>query len=113
MSQRSPDSSLHDMLTYACKAVQFCANKTKSEFEQDEVLQLAATRAVEIIGEAAARIPADIQGQNPAIPWKDIIGSRHRLIHGYDRVDLDIVWTTIQDDLPTLVDQLRNLLGVE
>jgi uncharacterized protein with HEPN domain len=111
MSPPDPNASLADMLLHARKALQFCANKSKAEFFQDDLVQFASARAVELIGEAASRMPPDVQDQYPSIPWKDIIGTRHRLIHGYDRVDLDIIWETIQNDLPALIDNLRHILG--
>ena len=104
-------SSVQDMLTFARKAVRFCEGKSREEFEQDEILQLAVVRIIELIGEAASRVPADVRGQYPSVPWSDIVGTRNRLIHGYDRVDLRIVWDTIQDDLPVLIEVLSSKLG--
>jgi uncharacterized protein with HEPN domain len=111
MSRRDPAASLRDMLDYAQKAVCFCEGKSRDDFEHDELLQLAVVRALELVGEAASRVPTDVRDQSPLIPWQDIIGTRHRLIHGYDRVDLRIVWDTVQDDLPPLIDTLRSCLG--
>ena len=111
MSQHDPVAPLHDMLEYALKAMRFCENKSQDDLERDEVLQLAVVRAVELVGEAASRVSQKVRSQNPDIPWQDIIGTRNRLIHGYDRVDLGIVWDTIQDDLPSLIAILRSTLG--
>ena len=110
MSRHDPVASLHDMLDYALKAVRFCENKSQRDLEQDEVLQLAVVRALELVGEAASRVPQDVRNQHPNIPWQDIVGTRNRLIHGYDRVDLRIVWDTIQDDLPLLKHTIRKFL---
>jgi uncharacterized protein with HEPN domain len=55
---------------------------------------------VELIGEAATQIPRELQAQYPQIPWPEIIGTRNRLIHGYDYVDYDILFETIKNDLP-------------
>jgi uncharacterized protein with HEPN domain len=70
-------------------------------------LQLAVARAVELVGEAASRVPTDTRDSFPTIPWPDIVGTRNRLIHGYDRVDLRIVWDTVQEDLPGLIETLK------
>jgi uncharacterized protein with HEPN domain len=113
MSRHDPAASLQDMLDYAQKAVRFCEGKSRNEFEQDELLQLAVVRVIELIGEAASRVAADVRNQVPTIPWQDIVGTRNRLIHGYDRVDLRIVWDTVQDDLPLLIKTLRGNLGEE
>jgi uncharacterized protein with HEPN domain len=111
MSRHDPGASLREMLDYARKAVRFCEGKSFDDFERDEILQLAVVRAVELVGEAASRVPQDIRRQHPAIPWQDIIGTRGRLIHGYDRIDLHIVWGTVQDDLPALIEALGKTLG--
>jgi uncharacterized protein with HEPN domain len=66
-------------------------------------------RLIEVIGEAARRVPLNVQGSNPQIPWFLIISMRNRLIHGYDTVDLDALWDTITDDLPPLITQLEHL----
>ena len=111
MSQHDPLGSLHDMLDFARKAVRFCQGKSQLDLEQDEVLQLAVARAIELIGEAASRVPLDVRKQHAVIPWPDIIATRNRLIHGYDRVDLGIVWATVEVDLPPLIEMLRRALG--
>jgi uncharacterized protein with HEPN domain len=111
MSRHDPAASLGDMLEYAVKAGRFCEGKSQEDFKRDEMLQLAVVRALELVGEAASRVPQDVRDLHPNIPWADIVGTRHRLIHGYDRVDLQIVWHTIQGDLPPLIDSLRRILG--
>lgn len=65
---------------------------------------------MEIIGEAAAHISAEGRQEWAAIPWVGVVGLRNRLIHGYDEVDLDILWDIIQQDLSPLIDQLRRIL---
>jgi len=74
---------------------------------------LALTRLVEIIGEAAARVSAQTREQYTDIPWIEMIGLRNRLIHGYDAVDLDILWDILHEDLPPLIQRLRVLLENE
>jgi uncharacterized protein with HEPN domain len=73
-------------------------------------LNLALTRLVEIIGEAANRVPEDIQKKYPDLPWLSMIGARNRLIHGYDSVDLDILWNIIQRDLPSIIARLEKIV---
>ncbi len=75
------------------------------------MLQLALTRLVEIVGEAAARVSSERQARHPDIPWRIIAGTRNRLIHGYDVVDLDVLWDTVTDDLPPLIVQLETALA--
>lgn len=77
--------------------------RTRRDLNEDRQLNLSLVRLLEIIGEAANRVPAGIQSQYPEIPWPEIISLRNRLIHGYDSVDLDVVWQIIQKDLPPLI----------
>jgi uncharacterized protein with HEPN domain len=76
------------------------------DFESDRLLQAAAQRFLEVIGEAASRVSDQTRNLLPGVPWREIIGMRNRLIHGYSSVDNDIVWETIKGDLPTIVDAL-------
>jgi uncharacterized protein with HEPN domain len=75
------------------------------------VLSLALVRLLEITGEAANRIPKEEQALHPQIPWPQIVSLRNRLIHGYDAVDLDIVWQIVTQDLPTLVLVLEEIIS--
>lgn len=68
---------------------------------------------MEIIGEAANRIPEEVREQYPELPWLQMVGARNRLIHGYDNVDFDILWAIINQDLPILIEQLQDILKVE
>lgn len=71
----------------------------------------AVLRCVEIVGEAASRIPIAIRRRHSKIPWAQIVAMRNRLIHGYDIVDYDIVWSTVAEDLPPLIAELEKLLS--
>jgi uncharacterized protein with HEPN domain len=99
------------MLDAAGKATAITANLNRSEFEHDEISVLAVTRLLEILGEAARRVSPGLKSGHPEIEWKGITGARDRLIHGYDAVDLDIVWNICTEDLPLLIDQLNSLLA--
>ena len=76
-------------------------------------MQLALTQLVEIVGEAANRISQTTQQRHPEIPRVQIIGMRNRLVHGYDVIDLDVLWDTITDDLPPLIAALEELTDQE
>lgn len=75
--------------------------------------QLALVRLLEIVGEAANRVSKEAQRRHRSIPWAAVVGMRNRLIHGYDIVDLDIVWNTITADLPSLIESLETVLREE
>lgn len=107
---RHDEGYLLDMLLAAQDAQSVVANLTLESFLASRVHQLAALKALETIGEAAARISDTFQAEHPEISWREIIGMRNRLIHAYFEVDFDTVWDTIQDDLPPLIHRLLELV---
>jgi uncharacterized protein with HEPN domain len=113
MSQRDPLVALSHMLDHAREAVKLSQGKSRTDLDNDRLLQLGLSRLVEIIGEAANRVPADVQGRHPAVPWHEVVSARNRLIHGYDFVDLDILWQIVAADLPSLLPQIETALEAE
>ncbi|HQY92677.1 MAG: DUF86 domain-containing protein [Caldilinea sp.] len=99
---------LQHMLDAAEEAVSFAQGGKRKDLDGDRKLVLALVKDIEIIGEAAYRISPTAQEQIPEIPWDDIIGMRHRLVHAYFEINLDILWQTIQEDLPPLIAILQN-----
>ncbi len=85
--------------------------RSRTELESDRLFSLAMTRLLEIIGEAANRVPSEERGRYPDIDWTHIIGMKSRIIHGYDVVDLAVVWDTVAEDLPPLVAALERILA--
>jgi uncharacterized protein with HEPN domain len=75
------------------------------------MLFLAMLKLVEIVGEAATRISEPIKAAHPELPWREIVGTRNRLIHGYDAVDHDILWHIATADFPPLAGQIKSLLS--
>jgi uncharacterized protein with HEPN domain len=106
MSRDDPQVRLRHMLAYAREAVELMCNRKRADLDTDRALGLAILRCVEIVGEAAGRIPVAARRRYPKIPWPQIIGMRHRLVHGYD-----IVWSTVADDLPPLIVELEKILS--
>lgn len=88
------------MLDAAREAVAFAAGSTASELAKNRMLTLALVKCVEIIGEAASKITPATRVGRVEIPWADIVGMRHRLIHAYFDIDFDRVCDTITADLP-------------
>ena len=94
------------MRDHAHELVELVRERTRRDLDSDRLLALAAVRLLEIIGEPAARVPAEERASLPGVPWSSIVGLRNRLIHGYDDVDHDIVWEIVTTDLPSLLSQL-------
>jgi len=110
MSQHDERVWLRHMLDYGQEAVALIRSKQRADLESDHVLELALTRLLEIIGEAANRVSQETQQRYPQIPWRQIVGLRNRLIHGYDAVDLDILWDIVRHDLPELIAVLERII---
>lgn len=110
MTRHDPKVRLLHMRDYAQKAVSMAQDQTRADLDNDEKLRLALTRLVELVGEAATHVAAETQAKFPQIPWPQVIGMRNRLIHGYDFVDLDIMWDTITRSLPGLIEALDVIL---
>lgn len=101
---------LLDILEAAKLALAYVDKKSREEFFNDTQCQDAVIRRLEVIGEAARRISEETRAVIPDLPWSDMIGMRNVIIHEYDDVDMVIVWETVHDDLPTLVDALEKIL---
>ena len=79
------------MLSHAREAIGYAKGRSRDDLDADRMFMHTSIRLIEVIGEAARRVPIDVRLAIPSIPWDDITGARDRLIHGYDRVDLDIL----------------------
>jgi uncharacterized protein with HEPN domain len=111
MSGSETSVRLRHMLDHAREAVFLAQGKTRADLDTDRLLNLALVRLLEIVGEAAGRVPETERSEHPEIPWPQIVGLRNRLIHGYDAVDFDILWQIITLDLPPLVTALERIVA--
>lgn len=100
---------LRHMLDSAIEAVELVQGKSRANLDTNRVLSLALVRLLEIVGEAASRVTDATRQQNPNIPWSQIVSLRHRLIHGYDTINMDILWKILTGDLPALIAQLERI----
>ncbi len=98
------------MIDHASEAVAMASGKNREDLDTDRKLNLALVRLLEIVGEAASRTPPEERAQHSQIPWGQIVGLRNRLIHGYDSVDLDILWQIVTKDLPALIEALEQIV---
>jgi uncharacterized protein with HEPN domain len=83
----------------------------RDAYDADENLRLALIHLVQVIGEAARQVSREFTASHPEIPWEDIVGMRHKVVHDYLGVDEDIVWQVVTEDLPKLVDALEPLVA--
>jgi len=95
------------------ESVKFLENRQRNDIDIDRMLSLSLVRLLEIIGEAARGVSPQLRKKYPAIPWKQMAGIRDRLIHGYFDVDMEIVWKTVKEDIPPLIDKLTGLMDEE
>jgi uncharacterized protein with HEPN domain len=110
MPPRKWDLRIRDILASIGRIMEYTRDMDFEHFRCDTKTVDAVVRNFEIIGEAAANVPEEIAVDHPEIPWQDMRDMRNVLAHEYFGINENIVWDTIQDDLPPLVPQLINLL---
>ena len=110
---RRDEVYLLDILIAARKALRFVEGIDQNKFEDNEIIQNAVMRPLEIIGEASAKISKEFRKAHSEIPWREMVGLRNRLIHEYFRIDFSAVWSTIHKDLPKLIEIIEPLVPKE
>jgi len=107
------DAYLLDMLLAARKVMKYAEGADFKQFDQDEIMQDAIMRRIQIIGEAARKVSKEFKGEHPEIPWHEIAGMRNRLVHEYFKVITEKVWEAVQRDIPDLIIALEPLVPPE
>jgi uncharacterized protein with HEPN domain len=98
------------MIEAAGAVCHFLVGRTREQLDSDLMLQFALVRAVEVFGEAAARVSTSVKVAAPDIPWPEIVATRNRLIHAYFNIDRAILWRAATEEIPALVPRLRKLI---
>lgn len=101
---------LRHMLDAAHEAASFARYRQRSDLETDRQLVLSLVKDIEIVGEAASKVTESFRSQTPEIDWQRMIAMRNRLVHAYFSINLDIVWQTVQEDIPALITQLERIV---
>jgi uncharacterized protein with HEPN domain len=91
-------------------AIQFAHGRNREDLDRDKMLAFALVHALQIAGEAAGRVSAETRKRHPEVPWASMIGMRHRLVHAYFDINLDILWATAVEAAPALAAQIGTLL---
>lgn len=100
---------LDDMIGFAEKAITYTDGLDQAGFVASGLNYDATVRNLELIGEAATNIPDEIRQKYPQIPWRLVVATRNKLIHGYLGIDNDTLWSIIQTDVPALLDELHRM----
>lgn len=100
---------IDDMIGFAEKVLAYTAGLDQARFVAGGLTYDATLRNLELIGEAATHVPDGIRAANPQVPWRLVIATRNRLIHGYLGIDSDTVWSIVVSDIPGLITGLRAL----
>ena len=101
---------VEDILDAMEKAEILLQDVPYERFQEDFRINFAVVRALEIIGEATKRLPMELRDKYLEVPWRGMAGMRDRIIHGYDRVDLPIVWDVVKHDIPDLKPRIQRIL---
>jgi uncharacterized protein with HEPN domain len=107
---RDDRERLHD-IHEAIERIEKYASRGREGFEQEELVQVWIIHHLQIIGEACSALAPDFRDGRPQIPWSEIIGMRNILVHRYFGIDLDIVWSAVEKDLPNLKREIETVLG--
>lgn len=111
--KRDDNVYLGHMLDTARRAVEKVKGKTRDQFDGDEDLRIVLVHWVQIIGEAASRVSHKTLASHAGIPWRRIVGMRHRIVHDYMNIDEDILWEVVTRSLPELIELLTPLVPPE
>ncbi|AOS65503.1 HepT-like ribonuclease domain-containing protein [Actinoalloteichus hymeniacidonis] len=106
--KRSAKQRLDDIIGAATEIIENCP-KTRDQLSEDRILQLGLVKLTEIIGEAANHVGDELQLAHPEVPWRAVIGMRHRTVHSYFEIDFSVLWKVISEEIPVLLPQIVSI----
>ena len=110
MNQPDDAARVRHMLSAAQNALRLAEGRSREDLDTDLMFGLSLWKLLEIIGEAAGRVTPQLRTRHPEVPWQLAADTRNRLTHGYDKVDYKVIWSTVKNDLPSLVLALEAIL---
>lgn len=110
MTERGAGDYIQDIIDAMMAAGSFIEKMSYDEFIADQKTVYASIRAIQIIGEASKKIPETVRSKYPRIPWREMAGMRDKVTHEYFGVQMKVLWNTLKDDIPPLVDEIRKIL---
>jgi uncharacterized protein with HEPN domain len=113
MSAHDADVTLKQIIEICDKAIELRNSTTREKFHHDWRNQMLAERLVEVLGEAVKRLPEDLRQRNSKIPWDKIAGTRNYIVHGYDSVDYDVIWSVLDIEATKLKKSIHAILAKE
>lgn len=109
--KKDDNAYIGHMLDLAAKAIEKTAGMSREDYDADENIRMVMAHIIQMIGEAAGRVSEGFKYAHADIPWKQIVGTRHRIVHDYMDVDYDVIWEILKRDLPSLKEKLAAILG--
>ena len=100
---------LGHMLDMTRRAIDALKGKKRGDYDSDDILRMGLAHFVQVIGEAARKVSSGFQSDHPEIPWRQIVGMRHRIVHDYMPLDEDVLWKVVSEDLPALLPHLETV----
>lgn len=113
MTQRDLRTTIHQMIDHCEAARSVAGDLDATAIEASTLHSLALARALELIGEAATRVPPEFRAAHTEVPWRDIIDFRNVLIHAYDVIDYELALRVVNENIPPLITQLRRILDTQ
>ena len=110
MPKNRDDASILVIYNTGRKIIAFVDGVSKNDLENDEMRLFAVLHGIQIMGEATKRLSPEFRAKYPAIPWKEIAGIRDRIVHQYDKINMEVIWDVVELEIPELLAKIMPLV---